>query len=144
MKQEVEKAKAWKGKLSGKPEDLMPVDLYDQAFEAFENMEYQKALDMWTEMTHHFPDHKLTPNAYFWQGEACYQLQDFDNATLKYNRVIENYKKSTKYPAALLKQGLSYYALDNPADGQLRLQELLEKFPDSPEARRAELVFKKR
>lgn len=125
-------------------QNVSPEYLYEEAVEAFEKLDYQKALHLWTKITHHFPEHKSVPNAYFWQGEACYQMQDFDNAIHKYNKVIEKHAESNKYPAALLKQGLTYYAINKHREGRMRLKELLEKFPDRDEAKRAEIFLNNR
>lgn len=127
-----------------KHKNINPDDLYEQAVEAFSKQKYQKALNLWGEMTDNFPGHKLVSNAYFWQGEACYQLQDFDNAVLNYNKVIEKYAESSKYPAALLKMGLSCFALNESREGGLWLEELIRKFPDRPEAIRAGMFLNNR
>jgi tol-pal system protein YbgF len=127
-----------------KHKNMSPNDLYERALEAFSKQEYQKALILLGEMTDNFPEHKLASNAYFWQGEACYQMQDFDNATLNYSKVIEKYAESSKYPAALLKMGLSCFALNKSMEGELRLKELIIKFPDRAEAKRAGIFLNNR
>ena len=123
---------------------ITPDFLYDQALQAFNQRDYTKALGLWSDMVDGFPEHELVPNAYFWKGEAYYQLQDFAKAALQYNTVIEQYPKSNKYPAALLKQGLSYYALDKNRAGRLRLEELIKKFPNRAEAKRAQVFLDNR
>jgi len=130
-------------KAAAKHKNITPDYLYEQALEAFSKQEYPKALTLWTEMTDHFPGHKLASNAYFWKGEVCYQMQDFDNAILNYNKVIEKYAESSKYPAALLKMGLSLFALNKSKEGELRLEELIRKFPDRAEAGRAIMFLDK-
>jgi tol-pal system protein YbgF len=127
--------------LSERSENISPEFLYERALEAFDKFQYQQALDLWTEITLRFPEHKAVSSAYFWQGESSYQMQDFKNAISKYDKVIRKYPDSNKYPAALLRQGLSYYALNNHQDGRLRLQKLLEKFPNRPETMRAEFFL---
>lgn len=127
--------------LPERSENISPEYLYERALEAFDKFQYQQALDLWTEITLRFPEHKTVSSAYFWQGESSYQMQDFKNAISKYDKVIRKYPDSNKYPAALLRQGLSYYALNNRQDGRLRLQKLLEKFPNRPETMRAEIFL---
>lgn len=142
-KQSLEDEKDENLRLSERSGNISPESLYEQALEAFDKLEYQKALDLWTEMTHRFPEHKKVSSAYFWQGESSYQIQDFNNAISKYDKVIKRYPESNKYPAALLRQGLCYYALNNHQDGQLRLKKLLDKFPNRPETIRAEIFLKR-
>jgi TolA-binding protein len=77
------------------------------------------------------------PNALFWQGECHYQMRDYARAILAYQKVIENYKKSNKYRPAMLKQGISFFKMDKKKPGRLVLQDLIDKHPQSAEARRA-------
>jgi tol-pal system protein YbgF len=132
------------GQKNEKLKNIPPHDLYAQALEAFNKLEYPNALNLWSEMIDNFPEHTLVSNAFFWQGETHYQMQDFENAVVKYNKVIEQYAKSSKYPAALLKAGLSCFALNKNKEGELRLKELIEKFPDRAEAKRAGIFLQKR
>lgn len=131
-------------KVPEKHKNLNPDYLYEQALEAFGKQEYQNALNLLGDLTHNFPAHELASNAYFWQGEACYQMQDFNNAVLMYNMVIEKYAESSKYPSALLKMGLSGFALNKNREGELRLEELIRKFPDRPESKRAVIFLNSR
>jgi tol-pal system protein YbgF len=96
---------------------------------------------MWAEFAQKYPEHELVPNAIFWQGESYYQLREYARAVLKYQEVIDNHKDSTKYRAALLKQGISFMRLGRVKAGRLLLQDVVDKFPDSPEAKRAQIIL---
>ena len=133
-----------KEKICEKHKNVTPEYLYEKAMQTINKQEYQKALGLLDEMTACFAGHGLMPDAYFWQGEAFYQLQDFKNAVISYKKVIENYPETNKYAAALLKAGLSDYAMDNKKEGHLRLEELIRKFPGRAEARRAEIFLNNR
>ncbi len=119
-----------------------PDILYEQALKAFRDRAYDKAQSLWNEFVNTFPKHALVPNAFFWQGECFYQLENYPQAVLKYQQVIEDHADSNKYPAALLKQGLSFYELDKDKAGRIILQELIKKFPKGAEARRARIFLK--
>jgi TolA-binding protein len=82
------------------------------------------------------------PNAIFWQGESFFQMGDFANAVLTYQKVIENHSTSNKYKAALLKQGISFFKLKKDQAGKLVLDDLIKKYPDSAEAKRAQAYLK--
>lgn len=111
--------------------------LYQRALDSFYNREYDKAQSMWKEFTDNFPDHPLTPNAYFWQGESFYQTGKYSEAVLVYQEVITNYPQSNKMASSMLKQGMAFYNLDKAETGKIVLEELQKKFPDTVEARRA-------
>ena len=114
-----------------------PESLYDRALQAFRDREYEKASSLWSLFVENNKEHQLVPNAYLWMGESYYQLEDYPQAVLKYQKVIEEYPDSGKYPPALLKQGLSFYKLNKNKAGRILLQELIDKYPDRAEARRA-------
>jgi len=96
-----------------------------------------QAKELWAEFASQFPKHDLVANAYFWQGECLYQMEKYAQAVLLYDKVISEYEQSGKYPSALLKQGLSLYALDKKKAGRIRLQQLMNDYGDTAEAKRA-------
>ena len=115
-----------------------PEEMYKQALKAFYDRKYDKAQEIWQGFTQKYPDHSLVPNAWFWQGEAYYQMQDYAHAVLGYQKVIADYSKSNKLKPSMLKQGISFYKMGKEKAGRLILKELIKKHPDSTEARRAE------
>ena len=117
-------------------------ELYQKALENFYGTKYKQAQTMWAEFVKGFPKDPLVPNALFWQGECFFQLQDYANAVLTYQKVIEEHSKSNKYKAALLKQGISFYKLKKDQAGKLVLEDLIKKYPDSAEAKRAQAYLK--
>jgi tol-pal system protein YbgF len=117
-------------------------ELYQQALENFYAMKYQQAQTMWAEFVKGFPTDPLVPNAVFWQGECFFQMQDYANAVLTYQKVIEEHSKSNKYTAALLKQGISFFKLKKDQAGRLVLEDLIKKHPQSAEAKRAQAYLK--
>ncbi len=117
-------------------------DMYQQALESFYAKKYKQAQVTWAEFAKGFPKDPLVPNAIFWQGECFFQLQDYANAVLTYQKVIEDHSKSNKYKAALLKQGISFFKLKKDQAGKLVLDDLIKKYPDSAEAKRAQAYLK--
>ncbi len=111
--------------------------LYQRALDSFYDRDYDGAQSLWEEFAELFPEHDLISNAYFWQGESFYQMQEYAEAALAYQEVITNFPDSNKIEASMLKQGMSFISLGRKEAGQLILNELLEKYPDSAEARRA-------
>lgn len=112
--------------------------LYEQGLEFFNSRQYENALRNFKDFTDVYPTHTLAPNAWFWQGEAQYQMKNYGGAALAYEQVIAKFPRSAKYPAALMKQGICFYSLGKQNVGKLRLDEVIRKFPGTPEAIRAE------
>jgi tol-pal system protein YbgF len=117
--------------------------LYDAAMEAFKSKDYNKARRLWSEFGKAYPKNTLAPNSWFWQGECYYQQGNYGQAVLSYQYVLDHYPKSSKFRPALLKQGITWYKLKKPEAGRLRLEELIKRFPKSPEAKRAKKFLDK-
>jgi len=111
--------------------------LYDAGIRAFDARRYRDAIVAFMDFAAANPNHRLTGNAHFWQGESYFQLRDYARAALAYQEVIANFPGNSKIPAAMLKQGMSLYHADRQAVGRERLQEVITRFPNSPEATRA-------
>ena len=56
--------------------------------------------------------------------------------------MIKKYPKSSRAPGAYLKQGISFSKLNQGAAAKARMQELIKKFPNSPDAARAKSFLK--
>lgn len=116
--------------------------LYDTGINSFNSRNYKEALKSFTDFTDTFPNHKLTSNAWFWQGETNFQMGNYPAAALAYEQVISKFPKSVKAPSAMLKQGLCFYKTGKKDAGKIRLEEVVKKYPDSPEAKRAQQYIK--
>jgi tol-pal system protein YbgF len=111
--------------------------LYDAGIKAFDNRRYKDAVVSFKDFVAAHPNHKLAGNAYFWQGESYFQLKDYARAALAYQEVITKFAGSSKMQSSMLKQGMALYHADKKAAGRERLQELVKRYPNSPEAGRA-------
>jgi tol-pal system protein YbgF len=108
--------------------------LYARAKQHFDKGEYENARELFRSFLKQYPKSKKGDNAQFWIGEIYYREKWYEKAILEYQKVIENYPKGNKTPSALLKQGFAFLSLDDKANAQLILKELIRKFPDSNEA----------
>jgi tol-pal system protein YbgF len=111
--------------------------LYDAGIKAFDNRRYKDAVVSFKDFAATHPNHKLAGNAYFWQGESYFQLKDYARAALAYQEVITKFAGSSKMQSSMLKQGMALYHADKKAAGRERLQDLVKRYPNSPEAGRA-------
>ncbi len=80
---------------------------------------------------------KKPEEAYFLKGECHFKLKQYKKAIVEYSKFPEKYTRSTHVPEALLKIGMSFEALGMKDDAKGFYQELVEKFPKSPEAKKA-------
>jgi tol-pal system protein YbgF len=126
------------------PQDTtdMAKALYDAGYKAFTERRYADAVKSFTDFTVNYSKHNLIGNAWFWRGESYYQQNDFAAAALDYEQVISKYPANQKAPSAYLKQSMCFIKVDKQAVAKTRLNELIKKFPKSPEATRAQQLLK--
>ena len=115
--------------------------LYNRGLEFFNKYQYNEALTCFKDFTSNYPDNSLTGNAWFWQGECSYQLQDYPGAIVAYQKVITAFPDNNKYPSSLLKQGMALSSNGNRDQAKVRWQELVNRFPGTPEATRAKQLL---
>jgi len=126
---------------------LQPEDIYQAAYIDFSKGAYQIAITNFREFIRRFPDHKLAGNAQYWVGEAHFSLargytdgaqaeraqEELGKAIQEFRKVVANYARGEKTPAALYKEALALIELKQPQVAQARLQYLVDNFPQAEE-----------
>jgi tol-pal system protein YbgF len=115
---------------------------YEIAWHAMEKRDYRLAITRFKDFLKRYPKSKLADNAQYWIGESHYGLREFDQSIIEFDAVRRRYPQGEKVPAALLKQGFAFAELGEKVNARLLLQEVVEKFPDTPEAAKAKLRLK--
>ena len=111
--------------------------LYDQAKQAFDAGELEKARQGFQEFTKRFPDSQNADNAQFWIGEIYYREKWYEKAIVEYQKVVEDYPKGNKTRTAMLKQGYSFPNSGDKPHARLILKDLISKYPNTTEAQLA-------
>lgn len=115
---------------------------YDVAWRLLENKDYRAAIARFKEFLRKHPKSNLADNAQYWVAESHYALREFDQAILEFDTVQRKYPQGDKVPAALLKQGFAFAELGDKVDARLILQQLIDRYPQSPEAVKAKQKLK--
>jgi tol-pal system protein YbgF len=115
---------------------------YELGWQAMEKRDYRLAISRFKEFLKKYPKSNLADNAQYWIGESHYGLREFDQAIIEFDAVRRRYPQGEKVPAALLKQGYAFAELGEKVNARLLLQEVLEKFPETPEAAKAKMRLK--
>jgi len=116
-------------------------DLFQTARSAYISKKYDTAIENFREYLKVLKA-KWADEAHFLKGESHFQLKQFKKAIIEYSAVTEKFPKSKRAPYSLLKIGMSFEALGMKADAKSFYQEILEKYPKSPEAKRASVKLK--
>jgi tol-pal system protein YbgF len=108
---------------------------YNQAKKLFDDGDHENARIQFENFINKYPDSDNADNARFWIADSYYVEKWYDKAILEYQKVLETYPDSNKMAASRLKQGYAFAELGETANARLILKVLLQKHPDSDEAR---------
>lgn len=117
---------------------------YESAMGLYRKGEFSAAEQEFAALAREAPQSDLADNALYWKGEAAYDQAHFADALTSFTEVVERYGGGNKAPDALLKIGLCYDKLGDPANAHDVLRRLVAAYPgarasDIARARLAEL-----
>ncbi len=98
---------------------------------------YQVAQGEFQDVVHYYPLDDMAGTAQFYLGEIAYQQKDYDTAINDYNAVLEGFSGNAKAAAAQLHKGFALIAQDKREEGIHELRSLIQRHPQTPEARAA-------
>jgi tol-pal system protein YbgF len=98
---------------------------------------YSVAEDEFQDVIHYYPLDDLAGTAQFYLGEIAYQQKDYATAISDYNNVLEGFSGNAKAPAAQLHKGYALLAEGKHEEGIHELRSLIQRHPQTPEARAA-------
>ncbi len=110
-------------------------ELYQEARNLLLNDgEYEASISVFQQMIEEYPQGRLAPNAYYWQGEALILIERYSQAINVFNQIVDNFPANEKAPDSMLKLGIVYSLMENKRRAQQVWRELLEEFADSGSA----------
>jgi tol-pal system protein YbgF len=115
---------------------------YEVAWRNLEKRDYRIAIARFKDFQKKYPKSNLAANAQYWIGESHYALREFDQAIIEFDAVRTKYPEAAKVPAALLKQAYAFAELGENPNARLLLQEVVEKYAQTPEATQAKQKLK--
>jgi tol-pal system protein YbgF len=115
---------------------------YEVAWRNLEKRDYRIAIARFKDFQKKYPKSNLASNAQYWIGESHYALREFDQAIIEFDAVRTKYPEAAKVPAALLKQAYAFAELGENPNAKLLLQEVVEKYAQTPEATQAKQKMK--
>jgi TolA-binding protein len=98
---------------------------------------YDVAQGEFQDVVHYYPLDDLAGTAQFYLGEIAYQQKSYATAIGAYNNVLEGFSGNAKAPAAQLHKGYALLAEDKRNEGIHELRSLIQRHPQTPEARAA-------
>jgi TolA-binding protein len=96
---------------------------------------YDVATQEFQDVVHYYTLDDLAGSAQFYLGEIAYQQKDYPDAINAYNAVLEGFSGNAKAAAAQLHKGLALIEEDKKDAGIRELRQLVQRHPQTPEAR---------
>jgi len=124
------------GTPSGGPPPSADV-LYANALRDFSGGKYDLARQEYLDYLKYYPGTDLASNAQFYLGEVAYAEQQYKDAITEYDKVLDNYPRSFKRPAALLKKSMALLEIGQRASAIRGFREVVRQYPGTEEERRA-------
>jgi len=118
---------------------LLPAKLYNDAYNAFLNNNFDAAGSGFKAYLAKFPSGDMAESSYFHLGESLYLRERWQDAALSYATVLDKYPKSPRIPSVRLKYALSIlkFPEDKKPEALKYLESIVRNYPKSPEARTA-------
>ena len=111
--------------------------LYHQALQVYEEGYYDGAVVLFKQFLYQHGQSPLAGDVQYWIGESLYAQRKYEAAVVAFDDVMQKYPDAAKVPAAMLKQALAFAELRDINSARLLLQQLRDKYADSPEANQA-------
>jgi tol-pal system protein YbgF len=117
---------------------------YLAAYDTFRTGGADKAIPPMLAFVKRFPSSSLVPSAYYLLGEFYLNAKtpDQDSALRQYETVVTEFPSNSKAAASLYRIASIMDLRGKPADARKKMQELKERYPDSPEAGLADNYLK--
>ena len=112
-------------------------DAYMAAYDSYKEDRTVEARDKFKALIMDYSENEYSDNARFWIAESYYKDGNYEDAILAYEELFKKNPDSDKIPGAMLKQGLAFYALKDQKTGMIILERLVDKFPESDQAKLA-------
>ena len=122
----------------GAPPPISADTLYQNALRDFTSGKYDLARQEFSDYLANFPSNDLASNAQFYLGEIDYAQGNYKVAIGAYVKVMNQYPRSFKVAASLLKKAQAEVKLGQKQAGIRDLREVVRKYPGSDEARQAQ------
>jgi len=118
---------------------LLPAKLYNDAYNAFLNNNFEGAAQGFKTYLSKFPNGEMSEGAYFYLGESLYLKERWQDSALAYATVLEKFPKSARIPACRLKYAMAILKLpeDKKPEALKYLHSVVKDFPASQEAKTA-------
>ncbi|WP_428042591.1 tetratricopeptide repeat protein [Candidatus Avelusimicrobium fimicolum] len=128
---------------TAQPAALLPSDLFAEAKSHLDKGAYEPAAMGFKLYTSKYPDSENVEQAYMYMGDAYIAAGQTKSGAVAYATLLQKFPKSKFIPSARLKYALSIVPLGKKDEAKRYLSSVVQDFPASPEAKKAEAELAK-
>lgn len=99
--------------------------------------DYDTAITQFDDFLRTYPSSSLASNAQYWIGEGYFAKGEYKRAINEFQKVTDQYPKSEKVCASVLKQGIAFLELKDIESAKLFLTDVTKRCPKTKEATQA-------
>jgi tol-pal system protein YbgF len=103
---------------------------YQEALQSYRAKNYREAIQKFETLLASDSRHSLADNCEYWIGESYYDLQNYQQAIVAFEKVF-THPKSNKDDSAQLKLGMCYLRLNEKEKAREEFQKLVRDYPAS-------------
>lgn len=103
---------------------------YERGLSLLTAKRYQEAINIFSDLVARFPSHALASHCHYWNGEAYFNLGNYQAAITALNNVLQS-SLSLKKDNALLYLGRSYVQLNRTDEARRVFNQLIQEYPSS-------------
>ncbi len=107
---------------------------YNTAFQSIRAGNYVAASREFRSFIQQYPNHALTPNAWYWLGQSYFVTTNYSVALDAFKQLVDRFPHSDKLPDALLKVGYCQIELKQNAAAKATLKQVIARYPGSDSA----------
>lgn len=118
---------------------LSDADLYDKAFRALSDKNFDGAQKGFHDYLANYPKGKFAVSAHFWLGEIGLMHQKYDSALKQFKVVVSDYPSSNKVPDAKLKIAMIHAATGKMEAARQEFTQIRKEYPGTTAAQLASI-----
>jgi len=120
-----------------KPDPQQEMRDYEAALGLFRDRTFQEAEHAFAAFIAAYPRSDMLPNAHYWLASSHYQQKGFRQAAAAFGKVATHWPEDPRAPESMLQQSQSLVKARDVPEAVKVLRQLIEKYPNTPEARTA-------
>lgn len=116
---------------------------YDSGRRLYDEGKYEEAIEVLKAVVENQPKSEDGKKAQFLLGESYFSTKEYRLSGSEFSRFLKNFPKDAMVPNAIYRLAASLKEMGNGKDAKLFYEELIQRYPNSPFAKKARVDIKR-